>query len=228
MNQNAVYHGRAGDRSGVPYGGLRRALQRARPSMSEQLLKAADVHFRHYGYNKTTVGDLAKTIGLLTAYIYKYFESKQAIREAICTGVLGGIAAELRMIAKEQESAASRILAIYQTLARRGSELFSTLRLDARLFDPSGLCRPMTVVRDCAHSSQLLCVLRMVGATSLRCRPSPRFRLRSDQPVRRRGTRCFRFWRWRGACRNFLSVLNLTPLRSCDTPHPKLSNAARR
>ncbi len=47
----------------------------------EQIIAAANEHFRHYGYNKTTVADLAKAIGLSTAYIYKFFESKRAIGE---------------------------------------------------------------------------------------------------------------------------------------------------
>ena len=50
----------------------------------DQIVAAAREHFRHYGYNKTTVADLAKAIGLSTAYIYKFFDSKKAIGEAVC------------------------------------------------------------------------------------------------------------------------------------------------
>jgi AcrR family transcriptional regulator len=48
-----------------------------------QIVEAARLHFRHYGYGKTTVADLAKAIGFSKAYVYKFFESKQAIGEAI-------------------------------------------------------------------------------------------------------------------------------------------------
>jgi AcrR family transcriptional regulator len=62
------------------------AGQRAAPdhNVREQIIAAANEHFAHYGYGKTTVSDLAKSIGFSKAYIYKFFESKQAIGEAIC------------------------------------------------------------------------------------------------------------------------------------------------
>src|ERR1700753_510339 len=88
-----------------------------------QILDAANTYFRNYGYGKTTVADLAKAIGLSSAYIYKFFESKQAIGEAVCRQALGRIAEELREIASGPKPAATRLRAIYQTTARRGAEL---------------------------------------------------------------------------------------------------------
>ncbi|MFP3617453.1 TetR/AcrR family transcriptional regulator, partial [Paraburkholderia sp. SIMBA_050] len=49
----------------------------------DQIVVAATEHFSRYGYEKTTVSDLAKAIGFSKAYIYKFFESKQAIGEMI-------------------------------------------------------------------------------------------------------------------------------------------------
>ncbi len=54
----------------------------------DQIVAAATEHFRLYGYQKTTVSDLAKAIGFSKAYIYKFFESKQAIGELICANCL--------------------------------------------------------------------------------------------------------------------------------------------
>ena len=62
-------------------------------SVREQIVEAAGAHFSHYGYDKTTVSDLAKAIGFSKAYIYKFFDSKQAIGEAICTQCLSKIIA---------------------------------------------------------------------------------------------------------------------------------------
>src|SRR5213079_3458387 len=59
----------------------------------DQILAAAGEHFSRYGYAKTTVSDLAKSIGFSKAYIYKFFDSKQAIGEAICAKTLSGIVA---------------------------------------------------------------------------------------------------------------------------------------
>jgi AcrR family transcriptional regulator len=88
-----------------------------------QILDAATACFRNYGYTKTAVADLAKAIGLSPAYIYKLFKSKQAIGEAVCRLTLGGMADELREIARGPKLAATRLRLIYQTVARRGAEL---------------------------------------------------------------------------------------------------------
>jgi AcrR family transcriptional regulator len=62
----------------------------------DQIVAAATEHFRLYGYEKTTVSDLAKAIGFSKAYIYKFFESKQAIGELICANCLADIETEVR------------------------------------------------------------------------------------------------------------------------------------
>ena len=65
-----------------PHAGQRGPAEHER---REQIITAASAHLRHYGYSKTTVADLARAIGLSTAYIYKFFDSKRAIGEAVCT-----------------------------------------------------------------------------------------------------------------------------------------------
>ena len=91
----------------------------------EQIIRAADEHFRHYGYAKTTVADLAKAIGVSAAYVYRFFESKQAIGEAVCAMTLAHIDDELLGIANDpKRSAADRLRALYRCLADRGIELF--------------------------------------------------------------------------------------------------------
>jgi AcrR family transcriptional regulator len=95
-----------------------------------QILTAANEHFRDYGYSKTTVADLAKAIGMSAAYVYKFFDSKHAIGEAVCAQSLGSVAEELRGIAASPKPAATRLRLIYKTVARRGMELcFNDRRL---------------------------------------------------------------------------------------------------
>jgi len=90
----------------------------------QQIIKAADEHFRHYGYGKTTVADLARAIGLSSAYIYKFFESKQAIGQAVCQLILGEIVAEARAVAEGEGPRADRLRRMFQVVARRGLEMF--------------------------------------------------------------------------------------------------------
>ncbi|HSI86765.1 MAG: TetR/AcrR family transcriptional regulator [Candidatus Methylacidiphilales bacterium] len=90
----------------------------------EQILHAADDHFRLYGYRKTTVSDLGRAIGVSSAYIYRFFESKQAIGEAICTMVLGKIQVELNAIVADDIAATEKMRRIYKCLVAKGLELF--------------------------------------------------------------------------------------------------------
>jgi AcrR family transcriptional regulator len=43
----------------------------AEHSVRDQIVKAARECFAHYGYDKTTVSDLAREIGFSKAYIYR-------------------------------------------------------------------------------------------------------------------------------------------------------------
>jgi AcrR family transcriptional regulator len=90
----------------------------------EQIVSAAGEHFGHYGYKKTTVADLAKSIGLSTAYIYKFFESKQAIGEAICSSRLRMISDETENIARQDKPAAERLRNIFRSIAQQSVALF--------------------------------------------------------------------------------------------------------
>src|SRR5258707_2294296 len=91
----------------------------------EQIITAASDHFGHYGYGKTTVADLAKAIGLSTAYIYKFFDSKKAIGEAVCGLCLGDIAQALRSVAEEPKPASERLRPRFIELSRQGAALCS-------------------------------------------------------------------------------------------------------
>lgn len=91
----------------------------------EQIIQAADEHFRRYGYRKTSVGDLAKAIGVSSAYVYRFFESKQAIGEAVCAMVLGSIDQKLMALAaNSSESVAQRLRDVCRAAMELSYELF--------------------------------------------------------------------------------------------------------
>lgn len=54
-----------------------------RPDTRTRILDTADRLFRHYGFDKTTVADLARDLGMSPAYVYRFFASKLEIVEAI-------------------------------------------------------------------------------------------------------------------------------------------------
>jgi AcrR family transcriptional regulator len=79
----------------------------------QQILQAADEHFRLYGYKKTTLADIAKSIHLSTPYIYKFFESKQAIGEAMCWHCLGAALSEIEDSLGQTESPVERLRRVF-------------------------------------------------------------------------------------------------------------------
>lgn len=90
----------------------------------DQIVAAANEHFSHFGYAKTTVSDLAKAIGFSKAYIYKFFDSKQAIGEAICGQCLGTVLTAVQASVAQGKSATDKFRRLYQTLVTQSSELF--------------------------------------------------------------------------------------------------------
>jgi len=44
-----------------------------------QIVEAAHTRFRHYGYGKTTMAEIAADIGMSAANLYRYFKNKQDI-----------------------------------------------------------------------------------------------------------------------------------------------------
>lgn len=55
-----------------------------RESLRLKIVESAAQYFIQYGYEKTTVLDIAKSIGISKSYIYKFFKSKKEIGETIC------------------------------------------------------------------------------------------------------------------------------------------------
>ena len=89
-----------------------------------QIVAAATEHFSRYGYEKTTVSDLARAIGFSKAYVYKFFESKQAIGEAICANCLSQIEAEVRAAVAEAERPPERLRCMFKALVESSLRLF--------------------------------------------------------------------------------------------------------
>ena len=98
----------------------------------DQIVAAATEHFSRYGYEKTAVSDLAKAIGFSKAYIYKFFESKQAIGEMICANCLREIEAEVGAAVAEADLPPDKLRRMFRVATE------ATLRLlfrDRKLYE---------------------------------------------------------------------------------------------
>ena len=98
----------------------------------QQIVTAAKEHFSRYGYEKTTVSDLAKAIGFSKAYIYKFFESKQAIGESICANCLSQIEADVRAAVSEAEHPPEQLRRMFKSIVEASLRLFSQ---DRKLYE---------------------------------------------------------------------------------------------
>ncbi|ANS43818.1 TetR/AcrR family transcriptional regulator [Serratia inhibens] len=101
-------------------------------SVRDQIVEAATEHFGHFGYEKTTVSDLAKAIGFSKAYIYKFFDSKQAIGEVICANRLAMIMDIVNSALADAPTASERLRRLFKALTEAGSDLFFH---DRKLYD---------------------------------------------------------------------------------------------
>lgn len=98
----------------------------------ERILAAAFEHFSQYGYDKTTVSDLSRAIGYSKAYIYRFFESKQAIGEAICGQCLQQVVDEASAASGEAGSSAEALRRLVRAIAAKGRGLLAEHR---KLYD---------------------------------------------------------------------------------------------
>lgn len=101
-------------------------------AIRDQIINAAHDHFSHYGYGKTTVSDLAKHIGFSKAYIYKFFDSKQAIGEEICVRQLDSILNEVDVVLSKSTTATEKFRGMADRLTSLSVELFFN---DRKLYD---------------------------------------------------------------------------------------------
>ncbi len=101
-------------------------------NVRDQIVEAAAEYFSRYGYEKTTVSDLAKEIGFSKAYIYKFFATKQAIGEVICSNTLSAILRDLDEGMVDSPTASERFRRMFKAVVVASVHLFFE---DRKLYD---------------------------------------------------------------------------------------------
>lgn len=76
---------------------------------SERILLEAERLFRHYGYAKTTMADIADACAMSPANLYRFFASKSALMEGICSKVTGETERRFLQIANSDGTASQRM-----------------------------------------------------------------------------------------------------------------------
>src|SRR5215208_7676622 len=101
-------------------------------TVRDQIVEAAHEHFSRFGYEKTTVSDLAKSIGFSKAYIYKFFDSKQAIGEAICAKTISAMVGTVEEAVAGASTPTEKFRRMFKVLVTTSVGLFFN---DRKLYD---------------------------------------------------------------------------------------------
>jgi AcrR family transcriptional regulator len=75
----------------------------------DRIVETAERLFRQMGYQKTTVADIARELKMSPANVYRFFQSKQAILEAVSCMLLSEVVATARSIADRDCPASTRL-----------------------------------------------------------------------------------------------------------------------
>src|SRR4051794_20394840 len=88
-----------------------------------RIVESAEALFRDIGYQKTTVGDIAKALKMSPANIYRFFDSKKSINEAVAERITAAVRARMTAIARSDRSASDRLRDLLRTMNACMSEL---------------------------------------------------------------------------------------------------------
>src|SRR5215203_5749725 len=74
-----------------------------------RIVETAERLFRDIGYQKTTVADIAKELRMSPANVYRFFDSKKAINEAVAERITSSVRAGMTAIAHSDKPATERL-----------------------------------------------------------------------------------------------------------------------
>lgn len=92
----------------------------------DRILHAASARIMHYGYGKTTMAEIASDCGMSPGNIYRFFEAKIDIAEAMARKHYAAEQATLAAIARRKEKSADwRLREVFRTRLREGYEMIN-------------------------------------------------------------------------------------------------------
>lgn len=98
----------------------------------ECILEAAIQRFLHYGYNKTTMSEIARDCAMSAGNIYRFFSSKLDIAEAMARKYNMEVHQELARIARENRPAGERLHRLFDFGLRT---TYEKLDADAKILE---------------------------------------------------------------------------------------------
>src|ERR1700742_4085367 len=91
-------------------------LENTEADTSSRIVVTAERLFREIGSQKTTVADIAKALKMSPANVYRFFDSKKAIHEAVAHRLMGEVEQAATAIAEKHASATERLRELLMTI----------------------------------------------------------------------------------------------------------------
>ena len=91
----------------------------------ERILVTAERLFREIGYQKTTVADIAKTLRMSPANVYRFFDSKKSITAGVARRSMGDVEEALKATAARPQRATERLRELLATMHRMNSDRYA-------------------------------------------------------------------------------------------------------
>lgn len=89
-----------------------------------RIVRQAEEFFRVYGYQKTTVADIAKALRMSPANVYRFFDSKKAINEEVAIRLMGEVEAAAQEIADSPAPAPERFRRFVEAVAEMNASRY--------------------------------------------------------------------------------------------------------
>jgi AcrR family transcriptional regulator len=89
-----------------------------------RIVEAAEALFKQYGYQKTTVADIAKKLGMSPANVYRFFASKKEINETVALRLTGEVEEACRKLAASGGTASDRLARMIALIHQMSKERY--------------------------------------------------------------------------------------------------------
>jgi AcrR family transcriptional regulator len=99
-------------------------LEHTETDTRTRILLVAERLFREIGYQKTTVADIAKALKMSPANVYRFFDSKTAIHQAVARRLMSEVEAAVETIASQPSPPKERLREILATIHHMNSERY--------------------------------------------------------------------------------------------------------
>ena len=99
-------------------------MEHTETDVRERILVTAERLYREIGYQKTTVADIAKSLHMSPANVYRFFDSKKSITAGVARRLMGEVEHASQAIATGRGSAKERLRALVETVHRMNSDRY--------------------------------------------------------------------------------------------------------